>query len=668
MCGIVGVIALNKQSINVDIVKSMVDVIEHRGPDDSGFLFFHTGARHNIDISFFLNLTEEKFKNLNDNLEVLESTSIQKELHEHDYDLFFGYRRLSILDLSKNGHQPMSDLSKNIWIIFNGEIYNYLELKKELVKKGHKFKSNTDTEVILYSYIQWGISCIEKFNGMFAFAIYDNFKKKLYICRDRYGIKPLYWTLNEDLIFSSEIKSILKYESYKFQIDKEALLEYFSFQNFLTNKTLYKDIYILEQGHYLELDLNEKILKKIKYWEPKIFEYIEYESEKNSFEKYYNELESILRKAVANHLISDVEIGSFLSGGIDTGIIVKIASEYVKNLKTFTIGFDLTSVSGLELSFDERKIAEYVSYLAKTEHYEMVLKAGDMERCFKDLVYHLEEPRVGQSYPNFYAYKLASKFVKVALSGTGGDEIFLGYPWRYLPISHNPQNFLDNYYKYWQRIFKEEEMIHIFPALKSEIKNFFLKDIFYCVIKDYKSLVKDSISAITVALYFELKTFLHGLLILEDKLSMAHSLETRVPILDNDLVEFSFKIPINYKIKFNNKKIIGNTSNSEKEIFNKQRYTNGKYILRKLAEKILRENISKIPKQGFSPPDNSWFRGESINFLKNKILNKKARIYEFMDREKIYNIVNEQLEGKKNHRLLIWSLLYFEHWLEIFAN
>lgn len=664
MCGIVGVISLKEKSVDVDLCKALVDILEHRGPDDSGYLYFHTGARHQKNISFHVNLTNQKFKHINETLNSIEQDSIQQELHEHDYDLFFGFRRLSILDLTSMGHQPMSDLSKNIWLIFNGEIYNFKEIREELKKYGHKFKSKTDSEVIIYSYIQWGFDCVKKFNGMFAFAIYDNLKKILFLCRDRYGIKPLYWTLtpNQDFIFASEIKSIIKYKSYKMDIDKEGIIEYFTFQNFFTNKTLYKDIFLLEPGNFMIIDLITREVKKFEYWD---FNFANKQKEENLAKESFliDKLKKFINDAVKRNLISDVEVGCYLSGGIDTGIISCIASKYKNPLLTFTIGFDLSTVSGLEISYDERNRAEKMSYLFETEHYEMVLKAGDMEKCFDKLVYHLEEPRVGQSYPNFYSAKLASKFVKVVLSGTGGDELFAGYPWRYQYFS-NYNEFIEKYYSYWNRLLKENELKEILTPIKEETKNFSTKEIFQSIInKQYKKFGKkglDKDTCISLCLYLEAKTFLHGLLIVEDKLSMAHSLETRVPFLDNELVNFSLKIENSWKIieKLN--------SFTENEIENKIAFTNGKYILRLLSKKLINDEIWNLPKQGFSAPDASWFKGKSIEFVKRNIMNKNAPIYEFLNRKKVYELLMEHLEGKKNRRLLIWSLLYFNKWLETF--
>ena len=667
MCGIVGALSLNQMSINVDYTKPMTDKIAHRGPDDAGYLYFHTGVRHKKNISFYQNLTDNKFRNLNSKLSSIENNSIKSELYHHDYDLYMGHRRLSILDLTNAGHQPMSDLSKNIWISYNGEVYNFKELRLELKKLGHKFKSNTDTEVIVYAYIQWGIECIKKFNGMYAFSLYDNFKKKFYLCRDRYGIKPVYYHITKDktLLYASEIKSILEYREYNSKIDKEALLEYFTFQNIFTNKTLHKDIQILEAGHYFEIDLSSKNFKKIKYWD---FDFSEPEKIKDERE-YIEELDRLFLQAVKRQLVSDVQVGSYLSGGMDSGSITAITSNHFQKsnefLKTFTIGFDLTSASGLERNFDERARAEFMSYKFNTEHYEMVLKSGDMERCLPNFAYHLEEPRVGQSYPNYYAAKLASKFVKVVLSGVGGDEFFAGYPWRYFKASNNKNfdDYIDKYYKFWQRLIPNKEIKKLFSPILDDVKDVWTKDIFKNVFKT-SSLAKTPEDYINHSLYFEAKTFLHGLLVVEDKLSMAHSIETRVPFLDNDLVDFSQKIPIKFKLKDLNKVI----KLDENEISKIKKNNNGKMILRKTMTKYIPENIHKAVKQGFSSPDQSWFKGESIAFLKKKILKPKAHIHKYMNKEVIKKLAFEHIEGKKNRRLFIWSLLSLEEWCNINEN
>lgn len=660
MCGIAGVVSLNKSSIRIEHIKKMIDVISHRGPDDAGYLFFHTGARHNPEISFSLNLTDNNFKKFNQLLPSIEDKQVQSELHSHDWDLFLGHRRLAIIDLTPQAHQPMSDLTKNIWVVYNGEIYNFQNIKQKLQKLGHRFKSNSDTEVIIYSYIQWGIDCINTFNGMFAFALYDNFKKKLYLARDRYGIKPLYYTeTNGTIIFSSEIKSILQYPEYCFDIELEGMIEYFTFQNFFTDKTLYKGIRILPPGYYLEIDLLNKHVKKVQYWDFdfQVPNFIKDEKE------YIEELQWIFEQAVKRQLISDVELGSYLSGGMDTGSITAITSKHINNLKTFTIGFDLHSASGLELGCDEREYAEQMSYLFKTEHYEMVLKAGDMERCLPTFAYHLEEPRVGQSYPNFYASKLASKFVKVVLSGTGGDELFGGYPWRYfIGEVKNFEDYVDKYYLYWQRLIPNGEIKKVFSPIWNQVKHISTREIFKNVFKEQVK-PKTIDDFLNYAFYLEAKTFLHGLLIVEDKLSMAYSLETRVPFLDNELVDFATKLPPLFKIKIQDIPKIDENLPGKRRLIEK--VGAGKQILRKAMKKYLPNSVLKAPKQGFSAPDATWFRGDSINYVKSLLYNNKALIYNFIDKNNILRLVDEHIAGKKNRRLLIWSLINFEWWLRI---
>jgi len=319
----------------------------------------------------------------------------------------------------------------------------------------------------------------------------------------------------------------------------------------------------------------------------------------------------------------------------------------------------------MELTFDERAKAEYMSYKFKTEHYEMVLKSGDMERCMPDFAYHLEEPRVGQSYPNYYASKLASKFVKVVLSGAGGDELFAGYPWRYYRATNNRDfdSYIDKYYSFWKRLIDNKDVKKVFAPILDDVKDVWTRDIFANVFKTPSSLQTPE-EYINHSLYFEAKTFLHGLLVVDDKLSMAHSLETRVPFLDNDLVDFTQKVPVNMKLG-NLKQV---TRMDENEIGKMQKTNDGKVLLRKAMSKYIPEDIHKAVKQGFSSPDQSWFKGESIEFVRNKILNENANIYKYMDRGAVERLVNEHLSGEKNRRLFVWSLLNFEEWSSIYGD
>lgn len=671
MCGITGVISFKKRKLNADVLKSMCDVISHRGPDDAGYLVGHTGQGLLRDRPHFEYFTDQQFSHINRMLPCIDARHGQHALTSNDWDLFLGHRRLSIIDTTSAGHQPMSNISKDIWVVYNGEIYNFEAIKLELISLGYAFQSKTDTEVLIYAYQEWGIACVKRFNGMFAFALWDIRKKALYLARDRYGIKPLYYTSTAggEFIFASEVKSILQYPSYQMQVDKEALVEYFTFQNIFTDKTLYQDVKLLQAGHLAEIDLtkNEANINLKQYWD---FDFTEPENPSSEAE-YTEELDRLFKQAVQRQLVSDVEIGSYLSGGMDSGSITAIAAKQIPYLKTFTVGFDLNNISGLELSFDERAKSELLSYQYKTEHYEMVLKSGDMERCMRDFSWHLEEPRVGQSYPNFYAAKLASKFVKVVLSGAGGDELFGGYPWRYYRTVNNSsfEDYIDKYYAFWQRLIPNSQLKEVFAPIYDEVKHVWTRDIFRDVFNTHMEKLTRPEDYINHSLYFEAKTFLHGLLVVEDKLSMAHSLETRVPFLDNDLVDFAMKVPVNLKLA-NLSKVV---RLSENEVGSKtqkyfQKTSDGKLILRKALSKYMPEEFTKAPKQGFSSPDESWFKGDSIEFVQDKLLNVNAALYEFFDFNVTSKLIGDHLHGVKNRRLFIWGLLNVEQWIEQYAS
>ena len=376
-------------------------------------------------------------------------------------------------------------------------------------------------------------------------------------------------------------------------------------------------------------------------------------------------------QAVKRQLVSDVPVGTYLSGGIDSGSITAVASQYIPDLKTFTCGFDLHSASGMELNYDEREKAEYMSYKFKTEHYEMVLKAGDMERCMKKLVWHLEDPRVGQSYPNFYAAKLSSNFVKVVLAGSGGDELFAGYPWRYYRAvnCHSFDEYIQNYFEYWQRLLKSDELAVFLSPVYDEIKDYSVEAVFRNVFDNVQKRDLSPQQSVNYSLYLEAKTFLHGLLVVEDKLSMAHGLETRVPFLDNDLVDFAMRVPVSLKLsKFHE---MGTLNENEygiktEKYFNRNR--DGKIILRNVMERYIPKEISRGAKQGFSAPDASWFRGESIDYVKSIISDPNALIYDYVDKKSVDKIFQRHMSGEENKRLLIWSIINFNEWLSLFGN
>lgn len=624
MCGLAGVLDRSGEPASPIILKRMTDAIAHRGPDGEG--------------------------------------------HYIDGPLGLGHRRLAIIDLSAAGHQPMATEDGRFVIAYNGEVYNFNELRVELEAVGHRFHSRTDSEVVLKALAQWGEKAFNRFNGMFALALWDRQKKELLLARDRYGIKPLYYAqVGSKFIFGSEVKAILADPAYRTEMDREGLFEYLTFQNFFTDRTLFKDVRLLPQGSFLRVPAKGPAAAPVKYWDY-LFEEPEHPA---ADEEYVEELDRLFRQAVNRQLVSDVDVGAYLSGGMDSGSVTAIAARQLPYIKSFTCGFDLNSASGVELGYDEREMAEYMSYLFKTEHYEMVLKAGDMERVMSRLAWHIEEPRVGQSYPNFYAAQLASKFVKVVLSGAGGDELFAGYPWRYYRavVNDDFEHYVDKYYGFWQRLIPNADIKRVFKPIWPSVEGVWTRNIFRDVFLQHAPSLTRPEDYINHSLYFEAKTFLHGLLVIEDKLSMAHSLETRVPFLDNDLVDFAMKIPTRLKlgnltevIKLNENEPGSKTA----KYFQKTR--DGKLLLRRVMERHIPSAITDREKQGFSAPDASWFKGDSIDYVRRKLYQGHPRIYEFLDRDAVQSLTNEHLEGKQNRRLLIWSMLNLEKWCEKFLN
>lgn len=622
MCGITGLVHLDNAPVSPVTLKRMTDAVAHRGPDGEG--------------------------------------------HWIEGNVGIGHRRLAILDLSPAGHQPMVSADHRYMLTYNGEVYNFRELRSELEAKGYWFRSKTDSEVVLNAIAEWGVKALNRFNGMFALALWDRKERTLLLARDRYGVKPLYVSRQgSTFAFGSEQKAILAMPGFSRHMDKPALLEYFTFQNIFTDHTLLQDIQLLPAGHYGILDLKHSNpeIRRTQYWD---YDFRE-PTEKASDDEYREELDRLFQQAVNRQLVTDVEIGSYLSGGMDSGSITAIAAKSFPYLKTFTCGFDLSSASGIELNFDERAKAEAMSYHFKTEHYEMVLKAGDMERALPKLAWHLEEPRVGQSYPNFYAAKLASKFVKVVLSGAGGDELFGGYPWRYYRavVNDNFENYVDKYYLYWQRLVNNRDLKRMFAPIRRDVEHVMTRDIFHDVFRHHKDDLETPEDYINHSLYFEAKTFLHGLLVVEDKLSMAHGLESRVPFLDNDLVDFSMRCPV--RLKLNNLADVvrineNEPGNKQAKFFQKTR--DGKQILRDVMKRHIPEEVTRAEKQGFSAPDASWFKGDSIEFVRRTLLDRNAPVYQYMDREVVETLLQEHLSGAQNRRLLIWSLLNVNSWLK----
>jgi asparagine synthase (glutamine-hydrolysing) len=324
----------------------------------------------------------------------------------------------------------------------------------------------------------------------------------------------------------------------------------------------------------------------------------------------------------------------------------------------------------MELAWDEREKAEAMSYAFGTEQYETVLKAGDLERCLPSLTWHLEDPRVGQSYPNYYIARLASKFVKVALSGAGGDELFAGYPWRYYRVlgADGFDDYVTKYYGFWHRLIPNTVIQRFFaPEIWREVADVRTIDIFRDVLPPREPHSPEEY--VNHSLYLEAKTFLHGLLLVDDKLSMAHGLETRVPFLDNDLADFAQRVPVRLKLRdLEQVVLLDENEPGPKTQRYFERTRDGKLLLRRVMEQHVPTAVSAQVKQGFSGPDATWFRGESLDYVRRVVDDPDARMYAFLDAASVRGLVEEHLRGRENRRLLIWSLLNFEQWCRLFLD
>ena len=372
---------------------------------------------------------------------------------------------------------------------------------------------------------------------------------------------------------------------------------------------------------------------------------------------YLEELERLFSAAVQRQMVSDVPVNSYLSGGMDTGAITAVAAANTPQLKTFTVGFDTTSTVGMERRFDERADARMLAELSGTEHFEHEVRPGDIASSLAAIVHHLEEPRVGQSYPNYYAAQLAADQGKVVLSGTGGDELFAGYPWRYpsRTAAMARPALIEHTSDFWTRLMNPAELKQLLhPTL----------DVFGTV--DSRAIV-DSLmpehapqshsDLINMSLTFEARSFLPGLLAVEDKLSMAHGLESRVPFLDNDLVDFATRVPASLKLA---------THPLDESGADSTEFTNGKMILRRVLSRHVPTEITTRPKQGFSAPDATWFRTELADWVSGRVGNPTSPLYDYLDFTVASAAIEQHTEGKANRRLLIWSLLYLDEWCRIF--
>jgi asparagine synthase (glutamine-hydrolysing) len=627
MCGIVGFINANKTAVECSVLENMNAAIIHRGPDQDGFFV-------------------------------------------KDY-VGLAMRRLSIIDLA-SGKQPIHSQDKSKWIVFNGEIYNYQELRKNLEEKGIVFYTNSDTEAIVNLYQLYGADCVQHLRGMFAFAIWDEGEQSLFIARDRVGKKPLLYSQqpNGDLIFGSEIQALLKHPNISREVNYEAIDLYLSYLCVPAPHTAFKQIRKLEPAHWLLWKNGE--IKTQRYWLPDFSNKI-----KISEEDAIEETTRILRESVKLRMISEVPLGAFLSGGVDSSLIVALMAEQSSTpVKTFSIGFE-------EEDYSEQKYARRVAEHIGAEHHEFMVRPNALE-VLPTIVKHYGEPFSDTSAtPTYYVAKETRKYVTVALNGDGGDESFVGYE-RYAAM-----RIAERYHKLPQFLRTKfiEKILPLIPA--SELKRSRLRDMkrflrvasqpkierysnwitgfgnnlkadFYT--DEFKKTVNQS-NAIDIisprfnqqkgigitdeVMFVDILTYLpNDLLVKVDIASMAVSLEARSPFLDHKLIEFAASLPDTLKMK-------GLTTKS---------------LLKKIAAKFVPADVIYRPKRGFGMPVNHWFRGDLSEYLQDTLLSEKSFKRNIFKPHVLTNFVNEHIKGERDHGANLWTLFMLELWFQEFID
>jgi asparagine synthase (glutamine-hydrolysing) len=583
----------------------MVGIMRHRGPDDEGFYC--------------------------------------------DEHIGLGHARLSIIDVEL-GSQPMSNEDETLWIVFNGEIYNYVELREELLEKGHTFRTRSDTEVILHSYEEYGDSFVHHFNGMFAFALWDRRNRRLLLARDRVGIKPLYYVQEgKRLLFASEIKALLESPTCRREVDSASVAEYVERSYVTGEKTFLSDVKKLPPGHILTL--HEGVLRQSEYWD------VTFCQEQDRGEAYYTEqLAWLISDSVRLRLRSDVPLGAHLSGGIDSSTVVCTASELLEEpLKTFSGAFDEGP------RYDERQHIRVVAEACGTEHHQVVPTMEEFFRIVSRLVWYLDEPVVGAGvFPQYVVSALAGEHVKVVLGGQGGDELFAGYTKYYRPYFAERASDLARFR------FGAAAPLTLIPDLFKFLFNRGGTDIPIFVRKlsaPRHSLALSprlrqvagqipprpmpaGLGRFARMLYVDLKEYLQGLLHVEDRTSMAASIESRVPILDHRIVELAASMPYKHKM----------------------RHGVTKYVLREAAKGRVPESIlSRRDKMGFPTPIDIWFSRKSDALLKFFDSEDTERIG-LLDRTRAVQIVTEHARGDRDHSSLIWRMLNVQLWHSLFIE
>jgi asparagine synthase (glutamine-hydrolysing) len=650
MCGICGIIAQRHYRVQPETLKTMCDVLAYRGPDDEGMVLVR-GDRY---------------------LETKEQGVF--EGNGHGFEVGLGQRRLSIIDLSDLAHQPMSNENRTIWIVFNGEIYNFREIKPELENRGHSFRSKSDTEVILHAYEEWGADCLQRFRGMFAFAIWDANLKQLFIARDRLGKKPLvYLNQNGFFAFASEIKALLQIPGVERKVNDKALHDYLTYQYVPSPHTIFEGIYKLPPAHYLIMDSRGNV-KIERYWK---LRFSAVGGKKPDINETSDAIREKLEESVRLRLISDVPLGAFLSGGIDSSLVVGIMAKLSdRPVKTFSIGFE-------EKDFDELTYARMVAKHFSTDHHEFVVKPNAIEILPK-LVWHYNEPFADSSaIPTYYVAKMTREYVTVVLTGDAGDENFAGYH-RYLRskwvalFSKIPEGMRGNLLPGFLRTigqlhWKEKKFNRLANYIESvssnqarnyaeqiKIFNAGEKDDLYSAEFSRTIAGSDSVQyllnkygeaetddLIEQLLYLDINTYLpEDLLVKMDIATMANSLEARVPFLDHPLMEFVASLPSTLKVR-------GNIT---------------KYILKKTYADFLPKEILTRRKMGFGVPVSRWFRKELKEYVFDILLDPQSLKRGYFKKESVERLLSEHLEGRYDHSSKIWALLFLEIWFRTFVD
>ena len=644
MCGITGILHLDGKPIEPSILKAMADTLTHRGPDDEGFYLNYNYGSNGISHN--------------------PPSSMSHDPRATGYTVGLAHRRLSIIDL-EGGKQPLSNEDSTVWITYNGEIYNFRTLSEELVARGHRFRTKCDTEVIVHAYEEWGENCVDRLRGMFAFAIWDQRNQHLVLARDRLGIKPLYYLWDgKRLLFGSEIKAILAYPGVLRDINIQALYDYFCLLYIPAPKSIFKDIFKLSPGHVLTLGPNANLTIR-QYWDL-CFE----PDERISEQQWCDRILEKLQEAVKIRLMSDVPLGAFLSGGIDSSAVVGLMTSLMNEpVRTASIGFE-------EQKFNELPYARQVASHFGTNHHEEIVRP-DAVAILEKLAWYFDEPFADSSaVPTYYVSQAARGKVTVALSGDGGDENFAGYRRYYFDLLENQlRGILPTFFRKYAvgglaRVYPKADWAPQVFRAKTLLTNLSLDPVdgyfnsmswfgglrsrlfvgdFYKELSGYSPLevfkshfakapADDPLSAVQ---YLDIKTYLvDDILTKVDRTSMAHALEVRVPILDHEFMEMVATIPPNLKLKGRE----------------------GKYILKKALKSILPHDILYRRKMGFSIPLSCWLREELKGTFSESVFSQSAISTSFLDMKTVHQMWREHQSGSRDWSPELWAILFWEKW------